>query len=277
MHVVAHPGPREFLDRAESWLLEAEDEHNLLLSLSYARARRDPGEHDLFATVEDAGSVVGCAFRTPPHKLGVTRMPLGAITPLVELLAGRFAEVPAVLGPREVAEPVAAAWAAAEGVDWRPGLRQRIYRLDEVVPPRPVPGELCRATRSDLERTLEWQAGFADDAGAQFRAPRESVEGWIERGDLQYWMVDGEPVSMAVAQGRTPNGIRVGFVYTPRELRGRGYASACVAALSRKMLDSGLSFCVLYTDLSNPISNRIYERIGYRPVCDVVDCEILPG
>ena len=81
---------------------------------------------------------------------------------------------------------------------------------------------------------------------------------------------------MAVARGRTPNSIRVGYVYTPRELRGRGYASATVAEVSQRMLDSGLRFCVLYTDLSNQTSNAIYQRIGYQVVQEVSDFDIVP-
>jgi predicted GNAT family acetyltransferase len=82
------------------------------------------------------------------------------------------------------------------------------------------------------------------------------------------WEDDGETVSFAGWGGRTPNGIRVGPVYTPPELRGRGYATAVTADLSRRLLASGRRFCFLYTDLANPTSNAIYERIGYRRVCE---------
>jgi predicted GNAT family acetyltransferase len=74
---------------------------------------------------------------------------------------------------------------------------------------------------------------------------------------------------MAGSTGPTPHGIRIGAVYTPPEYRQRGYASACVAYLSQMMLDSGRKFCFLFTDLSNPTSNHIYQQIGYEPVCDV--------
>jgi len=79
----------------------------------------------------------------------------------------------------------------------------------------------------------------------------------------------GRPVSLAGCAGRTPNGIRIGPVYTPTELRGRGYASALTAALTQALLDGGRRFCFLFVDVANPTSNRIYERIGYRPVTEV--------
>ena len=68
--------------------------------------------------------------------------------------------------------------------------------------------------------------------------------------------------------GPTPNGIRIGAVFTPPDLRRRGYASACVAAVSQSVLDAGRKFCFLYADIANPTSNHIYQEIGYQPVCD---------
>lgn len=73
---------------------------------------------------------------------------------------------------------------------------------------------------------------------------------------------------MAGAGGRTPNGIRISAVYTPPDLRCRGYASALTAAVSQDQLNRGRRFCFLFTDLANPTSNKIYQEIGYRPVCD---------
>jgi predicted GNAT family acetyltransferase len=76
---------------------------------------------------------------------------------------------------------------------------------------------------------------------------------------------------MAVAHGATPRGIRIGYVYTPPDRRRRGYAGACVAELSRRLLAAGRAFCVLYADLSNPTTNALYQRMGYKPVADVTD------
>jgi uncharacterized protein len=85
---------------------------------------------------------------------------------------------------------------------------------------------------------------------------------------LRLWYDDGKPVSFAGYGNPTPNGCRVGPVYTPPEHRGKGYASACTAALSQELLDRGCKFVFLFTDLQNPTSNHIYQVIGYEPVSD---------
>lgn len=273
--LVRHAGPGDFLQRAESWLLASEAEHNLHLSLAYVR--RDAGATGadvLFGTVEQDGDLVGCVIRTPPHKVLITSMPPEAAPDIVGPVAELYDEIPAVLGQADSAVAVASAWTALKGGGWETGMQQRIYRLDQVEPVRPVPGAMRLATMDDLELLTDWGTGFARDAGHAFLLAREQVNRMIERQDLHIWQ-DESPASMAVTQGATPNGCRIGYVYTPPELRGRGYASALVARLSQRMLDSGMTFCVLYTDLGNPTPNAIYQRIGYNAICDVRDIDIV--
>jgi predicted GNAT family acetyltransferase len=280
VRAVAHPDAAAFLHRARPWLEEREDENNLVLSIAAALAEAPTVEGDddppLFGTVEDGGDVVGCFMRTPPHKLVLTRMPTAGVGPVVEIAASRWASVPAVLGPAEVARPAGEAWVARHGGSARPGMRQRIYRLDAVRAPADVPGRMRAALPEDLPLVDVWNSGFAEDAGHQFHAPSAARDAWVREGRLVLWE-DGAPVAMAVAGGRTRNGVRVGYVYTPPERRRRGYASALVARLSQSLLDDGFRFCVLYTDLANPTSNGIYARIGYRPICDVEDVNLEPG
>lgn len=74
---------------------------------------------------------------------------------------------------------------------------------------------------------------------------------------------------MAGRARATPHGVSVNLVYTPPAKRRRGYATALVGALSRRLLDERAAFCCLFTDLANPVSNSIYPKVGYKPVCDV--------
>jgi predicted GNAT family acetyltransferase len=133
-----------------------------------------------------------------------------------------------------------------------------------------VPGHLRSARNDEVDLMADWIFNFSVDAHvpADAAEARASAEWRIGSGDMFVWEVDAQPVSLAVKSRPSSHGITVGLVYTPCALRNRGYASACVAALSQQLLDAGWEFCSLYTDLANPTSNSIYQRIGYRPVCD---------
>jgi GNAT superfamily N-acetyltransferase len=267
-----------FVIRAEPWLMAREAENNLILGISRSLAAGGTWfEPPLYlATVERAGDVVGAAFRTPPFKLGLTRMPLGAVTELGRSVAEVYDEIGAVLGPVAVARAFASHWAERVGRVARPGMAQRIYQLERVVPPpRRSPGLMRQATAGDGPMLITWADAFHEDTGINGGRSEPLVNDLITRGRMFLWEDDGAAVCMAATMGDTPNGSRVGYVYTPAEARGRGYASALTARLSQRLLDLGRRFCCLYADASSPTPNRIYQQIGYEPVCDVMDVEFV--
>lgn len=277
--VRVHADARAFLEHAGPFLRAAPAEHNLILSIAEEVAdgvRPSDGEPPFFASIVEGGRVAGAVFRTPPHKLGLTRMPLTAARELAETVAGRWHRLPAVLGPAEEAEAFARAWQRVRGQAWRAGDDQRIYRLDEVVPPLGVSGRMRTATDEETDVVARWCTAFADELGPAYGVAPELQRGWIEDGAVVVWDDPG-PVCMAIGRGFTSGGARIGYVYTPPEARGHGYASALVAGLSQRLLDGGRSFCMLYALADNPVSNRIYQRIGYRFVADVRDIVFLDG
>jgi predicted GNAT family acetyltransferase len=148
-------------------------------------------------------------------------------------------------------------------------MRQRFYVLQQAPASfSDTPGRLRLATSSDLPLVAKWIARFNEDAvTGDLEDPQEMAERAIARDQLYLWQAS-LPVSMAGWTGAAPNGRRISFVFTPAEERRRGYAAACVAALSRALLAAGKSYCCLYADLANPTSNAIYRRIGYKPLFD---------
>jgi predicted GNAT family acetyltransferase len=154
-------------------------------------------------------------------------------------------------------------------------MRLRTFKLEAVKPVTGVPGHMRRAARGDRDVLIEMETGFQREAFGT-EPEREEIERFVEeqltspvRG--MYLWEDGAVVSIAGYGGPTPHGIRIGPVYTPPEKRGKGYASACVAAMSQRLLDEGHEFCFLFTDLTNPTSNHIYQEIGYQFVCDFTE------
>lgn len=266
--IVRHGDPESFLRRASTWLLRTEAENNLVLGIA---ARAHAIDELYVATVEQDGAVVGCAVRTPPRKLLLTRMPPGAVDALAIDVAACFDALPGVHGPPAAAREFARQWCERHGCAARDEMEQRVYALRHVqLPTRMPPGELRFATERELGLVVSWIACFADEARVELPASREQIAERIAAQQLALWW-DEHPRTLAGYGGRSPNGVRIGPVYTPPEWRGRGYGGACVATMSRRALDAGAEFCCLYTDLSNPTSNTLYQRLGYTPVCDAID------
>ena len=215
--------------------------------------------------------MVGCAFRTPPHPLGVTRMPGEAVAALAADVATAHPDLPGVLGPEATASAFADVWAGRNGDQSRLAMRQTIYSLEALSHPDPYPpGRLRRAGPEHAELAVRWMQAFQDEVAMPAADPRARTEGLIVAGDLFLWE-EGEPRTMAAVTARTPHGARIGFVYTSPEARGRGYGSAASAALTARVLKEGARFCFLHADRDNAVSNAIYRRLGYQPVCDMVD------
>jgi predicted GNAT family acetyltransferase len=135
--------------------------------------------------------------------------------------------------------------------------------------PAPQPAGKARvAGMADLPLVRAWFAAFERDSGAGGAVNPKLIEDRLSNGRVLLWEMEGEPVSLA---GRTPTvaGVsRIGPVYTPTTHRRRGYGAAVTAELTRATLDAGADQMVLFTDLANPTSNGVYQRIGYRPVSD---------
>jgi uncharacterized protein len=166
---------------------------------------------------------------------------------------------------------VTEAWRARSGRSPTAVMRQRVYELTQVAPVAAVSGALRAATAADTDLVMEWVAAFEQEALAAVlpQSPLAVTTRRIAAGELFLWC-DPEPRAMAGWARPTARAVAVNGVYTPVAWRRRGYATACVAELSARLLRKGFEFCVLYTDLANPTSNAIYSRIGYRPVKDFV-------
>lgn len=274
MNLTRYEAANAFLARAQTWLEQNEAANNLILGIAVRLAEHPDRikQPPYLASVETNGELTAAAVMTPPHRVvlysttGADPAPLCPI--LDDLRTGEW-NVPGVMAPAATSAAFAQLWANTTGQTPRPAMRERAYELRRVIPPAPMPGHLRPATEADIPLAADWAFQFMQDAGlpGTIESAQEIAELRIADRDLFFWD-DGEPVSMAAKTRHSTHGIVVSLVFTPRERRGRGYASACVAALSQQLLDAGWEFCALFTDLANPTSNDIYQRIGYRPVCD---------
>jgi predicted GNAT family acetyltransferase len=174
-----------------------------------------------------------------------------------------------VIAEQRTAEAFAGAWRDRTGAGVSVNRHSRLYRLAELRPPEPMPPGRARVgSAADRNLLVTWFRAFADDLGARDLLPEQQVDDRLRYGGLTLWEVDGTPVSLAGISRTVIGTARVSPVYTPSDLRGRGYGAAATAAVSRAALDAGAAEVLLFTDLANPTSNALYQRLGYVPVTD---------
>ncbi|MER7466990.1 GNAT family N-acetyltransferase [Streptomyces sp. NPDC097981] len=246
-----------------------------LLTVTDALERRGP---DAYGSAEPVfgwwtaadGSVGGALLCTPPYPLLIGALPdeavhaLGAALATEPLLAG----IDALNARRRDAQALAAAWARPSEVTEE----YRLYRLAELVPPDPAPAGRARtAAEDDLPLLMDWAGAFGRETGEPGGPSEASLRDRLGYGGMLLWEDAGTPVSMAGFFRPIGSVSRVGPVYTPPELRGRGYAAGVTHAVSEAAYAAGASEVLLFTDLANPTSNGIYRRLGYTPVEDRVE------
>ncbi|MCK9895741.1 GNAT family N-acetyltransferase [Frankia sp. AgB32] len=217
-----------------------------------------------------SGSVAGAFLQTPPKGVLLTAVPPRA----AELLAESWPRERALSGvaaPEDVAGAFASAWRRRTGTSSRLWLRERLYRLGTLVPPRPAPAGRPRvADPTDRDLLVRWFTAFEREIGEVAGTAARRVDDRLAYGGCTLWERDGEPVSMAGLTRPAAGMVRVAPVHTPVVCRRRGYAGAVTAAVCRMALDAGAHDVLLFADLANPTSNGVYQRLGFEPVGEQV-------
>ena len=255
-----------FLRHAGPLLREHAIDNNVMLGIA-AKLIDEPWDDAVMLTVDEAGAPRIAALMTPPWRLIVSTGPTEAIPALVEAVRDQGPRPPGVVGLAAMAERFASAWTVATGEKAEPGTAMNLHVTNRVNAPADVRGALRLAKTTESEWVAKSFNEFAiaiNANDAERNESRKSAATYLARGDVWVWDVGGSPVSMACCTHMAPVGARVASVYTPSGERGRGYASAAVAALTTRLLDDGAHWCAIFADVDNATTNTIYRRIGYK-------------
>ena len=284
LEIVNHIHAKELIELSGDYLEKRESENNLPFGLAHTLAK-DPHyygpELPLLLSILENGCTVGVAVRTPPHRIVLSVIENEfevVIELLVRYLHTADAPIPGVVGPEIESRCFAGKWIrAVPGVSARPAKRLRVFEARSVVDVPLSPGRLRHAEIEDLPLMAMWIEKFSSEA-----IGKESEPGKAERNAVKYiaerilyvWDHDG-PVSIVKESRAMKNGAVISLVYTPPEMRSRGYATSSVYQLTKKLLSDDYKFCNLFTDLANPASNHIYPKVGYAPLGDTLEFDFV--
>ena len=281
--VSSYDDPNEFLRLVGDLLAQNETKNNLILGLA-VRLKQDLqsfGEaRPLMALVQDGfGNIAAAAVMTPPFPVVVYCEPLNqaALEALVDFLLVNEWQVSGVNGVEAVSEVFARLWQEKTGQAFRIVVRMRAYELRSVVRVQYPHGEMRLTKPHEAQLAADLLNAMGDEvvSGPRRIVTAESQVRQIEDGNVFFWEDAGKIVAITVANRPQIKGICLSGVYTLPEERKKGYARALVAEVSKELLRRGYELTNLFTDLSNPTSNKIYQEVGYQPVCDYHQIEFI--
>lgn len=270
MNVRRHASASEYLGAVGPALRRRPVVNQLTIAIAQM-CEKEPeryGAGCIFFSVEDDGAAVGAALQTPPWPVQVSDASVAAARELGRAFAAEPGTLVGVGGPDDAPGVFAEAYAAARGLTYHREESLGAFELTAVSELPAVPGRRVIAGPEHAAMLQAWLVAFHDEA-TRHDPPARADAGprAVSTGRAHVWLdADGTPVSYAFNNRDVEGWASIGPVYTPPQARGRGYATGLVASLSQFLLDQGRPGCTLYTNLANPISNAIYERIGYRRV-----------
>lgn len=263
-----------FSQEVEPLLYKNEDQYSLFLGI-LSQIRNARYEDYYLALAEEEGEILAVGLMTPPHPLQIIifKEKEGLEKAIALQLKEENLEISGVIGDKEAAERFAEVWAAETGGNVELQMDEGLYRIDALIPGlEKSPGSWRVANKQDAELLEKWFLFFAKETGAGVFSHREAsmkIEQFLKDKEVYVWEVDGQTVSCMKKSRPSKNGITVSFVFTPEEHRRKGYARTMVAEVTEELLRE-FDFVMLYTDLKNSSSNKIYREIGYEQIANPV-------
>lgn len=284
MKLTQHDDPEDLLRIIEPLPLANESQNNLFLGLliQFTNHQEQQEDDHFWFSIEENSEIILAGWRTPPFPFGIWAPETGyepALQCFVDFLKEKNKEVPGVVARKDVADTFSIIARSEFKLETFFTMEQGLYECREVDRSLLGPGSIRLATLEDLELLTNWTIAFYIDVlnTEPLRSETlEKLQAEIPVGMYYLYEIDGRPVSTAANARPMKNGITVNMVYTPDNQRGNGYATACVAQLTQKLLNEGWKFTALYTDLKNPTSNSIYKKIGYRWITESAEHRFKP-
>lgn len=270
MRVIEYKDINIFLNDVEDSLLENETENNLLLGLARGLSKSTRESNGLLLySVKENGVVIGAALRTDVERpLSLSPMSKEAVSTLAVYL--RSSKIEGVVGNIKTVGN----FVEASGLKTEIKMNQGVYELHELIEPNmPIDVSVKVATEDDLDPSIEFVRGFVrecfpEDAFRDDESIRQTALRHIELRNLVILFYKDKAVACASQNRETKNSGCVSLVYTIPDFRGKGFGSLVTSEATKLAFSRGKRFTNLFTDLNNPTSNSIYQKIGYKKIAE---------
>ncbi|QFG00618.1 GNAT family N-acetyltransferase [Psychrobacillus glaciei] len=276
MNFQHYENAEDFAKVAMPFLVKNEDKFSLFLGV-LQRIKEGQYENPYMASIEEDGELLALFQMTPPHPLNIIFVNEDRINACIDMsvneLINQSIAIESIISVKEWAYSFAKKWQERAGQNFSILMDQGLYRLDQIDESLEMSQGAWRyATIEDAPLIEKWYDHFEEDIALPKTAPLEiknRVKAMLDANEAFLWENEGKIVSMMKKARPTAHGVTVSLVFTPKEERRKGYARTMVAAGSKELLKE-FQFCVLYTDMLNPTSNKIYQEIGYQKIIDSV-------
>lgn len=284
MLVKEYYSAQAFLNDYEKVMLEHETLSQLLLYSAYHNIQNEGTDQFIFGAVMDEQDIVLLFCNVAPYDLVIYTVGQMNLTVAVEALADYFGEshlkVHGIIALNDICLSFMERYKKHKNCSFVEKLGMDIMEIREVNEIKPVDGIYRLAAPEDAKLVAEWMIEFQMEAltsEMDYEAALKKAVKQIEEGKIHF-LEDTEKkiVSMAIAARKLAKGITITYIYTPEEFRGKGYAAANIYHLSKELLEKGNEFCSLFVDKRNPLSNRAYEKVGYKVVGDCYEYKTVP-
>lgn len=273
---------KEFLKDNEELILEKEWLNNLMVGNFKDGLESGTDENWLFATVVNNEKTELILFKRSPWKLLLYSPSDNKSDELYKFAAEELykinKEIPGVNTEKEIGEKFSKYYCEIANREYKLCRNMRILVLENLIQGNLRDDVICRkAEEKDKEILKEFTRIFHKE-GLNEDVPEEKLEkGFYEHLKKGYWVLekDRKIVAQTISTRNLNKGKSVSGVFTPKEERCKGYAYNLIYRVSKEFLDNGADYCVLFTDDSNPISNHVYEKIGYERKVDIVDLDFI--
>ena len=275
MTIIEYTNPSEFLDILET-AFSAPYENELMIGLT-STLISNPAHYKttpILASIKTQQQKPVVLFLTHPWPIilyAEHTLDSNSIDIIINFLNKKRINVSGINAKSDISPLFSQQWIQNRGCHSKQKMKMTVYTLKKIQKICPCNGKFIKADKTHVSQLNHWAKQFHKEMKLDHESDkyiREHVQYMIESGNAFLWIQDEHPVCMTFRERPHNKGFSIGYVYTPKEERQKGYATSLVHAVCTQSFNESYQYSVLFADKQNPISNHIYKSIGFKEICD---------